>query len=489
MYNFFKNIAEQNSCNLIGACSIHPSINALYQIILNEIREISFYLVKLKEFKITDEKAIKISIEGLSIFLINTSYNQENYLKFLNELYLTKKEIKEKYINYCNSNDFPCETINTNFELEKNTTISQLINYTQINLANKQKNIDKTKQRLFELITLFARLSAIEVIKIKKLKEDFNEFDFEILRFFALTNAYSIRNEKIIRRIYEFSDVSLKINLELSKICQEKYGLKESADTKTSLLDGHCILVSGDDLDELEALLKTIEKMDLEETINVYTHGPLFLAHFYPYFKKNKYLKGHFGADNAEYDFSIFDGAILITQNFIQKIDSLYRGEIFSNKLISFSKVTDIKNNNYTPVIKSALKLSKCAQSKESSEIKITYDREKIKKFIKNTTSEEIVVISGLTDEKNDIQDYKNKKIVKLNCSLEGDILLESIEKLKQKGIKITVFLAQCNLSNLGVLLTLLNQDINLNIANCPHVLINPHVIESLKEDFSVNII
>ena len=41
MYDFFKNIAEQNSCTLMGACSIHPSINALYQIILNEVREIS----------------------------------------------------------------------------------------------------------------------------------------------------------------------------------------------------------------------------------------------------------------------------------------------------------------------------------------------------------------------------------------------------------------------------------------------------------------
>ena len=82
-----------------------------------------------------------------------------------------------------------------------------------------------------------------------------------------------------------------------------------------------------------------------------------------------------------------------------------------------------------------------------------------------------------------------HKKIVKISCPLEGDILLESISKLKEKNIKITVFLAQCNLINLGVLLTLLNQGISLNIASCPHSLINPHVVESLKEDFKVNIV
>ena len=489
MYDFFKNIAEQNSCTLMGACSIHPSVNALYQIILNEIREISFYLVKLKEFKITDKDAIKLSIDGLSIFLINTSYSQNNYLEFLNDLHETKLRIKEKYIDFCKENEFPCELLKPNFSLKKETTISQLINFAQNNFINKQKNINKTKQRLFELITLFARLCAIEIIKIKKLEPDFDEYDFEILRFFALTNAYSIRNEKIIRRIYEFSDFSMKVILKLSLIYQQKYGLKETANTKTSLLDGHCILVSGDDLDELEKLLNTIEKLNSNESINVYTHGPLFLAHFYPYFKKNKFLKGHFGTDNAEYDFSVFDGSILITQNFIQKIDSLYRGEIFSNKLISFSKVSDIKNNDYLPVIESALKLEGCKKSKESSAIKIDYDREKIKKFIDSANVEEIIVISGLNNDNQVVENFENKKIIKLNCPLEGDILLESIGKLKEKNIKITVFLAQCNLSNMGVLLTLLNQDIDLHIANCPHTLINPHVIESLKEDFNVNII
>ena len=80
MYEFFKNIAEKSNCSMMGVCSIHPSINALYLIILNEIREISSYLVKLNEFKINDKEAEKISIEGLSIFLINTSYSQKNYL-------------------------------------------------------------------------------------------------------------------------------------------------------------------------------------------------------------------------------------------------------------------------------------------------------------------------------------------------------------------------------------------------------------------------
>lgn len=489
MYDFFKNIAEKNSCALMGVCSINPDISALYQIILNEIREISSYLVKLKEFKITDKNAMDIAIDGLSIFLINTSYNQKKYLDFLNNLHETKLKVKEKYSTYCHENQIPCEMLQTTFNFNKNMTISELINFAQNNFVNKQKNADKTKLRLFELITIFSRLCAIEITKMKKMGEDSYEYDYEVLRFFALTNSYSIRNEKIIRRIYEFADFSLKIAERLSLIYQKRYGEKQSAKTTSSLLDGYCILVSGDDLVELEKLLKTIDEMNIKEKINVYTHGPLFLAHFYPYFKENKYLKGHFGDYNAEYDFSVFDGAILITQNFIQKIDSLYRGEIFSNKLISFSKVVDIENDNYKPVIEAALRLEGCKKSKSSKTIEINYDRQKIKNFIQEAQVEEIVVISGLIDLQDEILNYENKKIVKISCPLEGDILLESISKLKEKNIKITVFLAQCNLVNLATLLSLLNQDIDLNIATCPHVLINPYIIESLKKDFKVNII
>ena len=489
MYDFFKNISEKNSCTFSGACSIHPSINALYLIILNEIREISSYLVKLKAFDIVDLEAQKLSIDGLSIFLINTSYNQKKYLEFVKNLFSVKARVKEKYINHCSNNNLPCELLRVNFEYSDKMTISELIEYSQSSFINKQKNADKTKQRLFELITIFSRLCAIEITKIKKLDKGFDEFDYEVLRFFALSAGYSIRNEKIKRRIYEFADFSLRISQKLSSIYQENYGYKESANTKTSLLDGHCILVSGDDLDELDGLLKAIEKYDSKKDINVYTHGPLFLAHFYPHFKRNKFLKGHFGADNAEYDFSVFQGAILITQNFIQKIDSLYRGEIFSKKLISFSKVFDIVDDNYLPVIEAALALDGCKKEKISTKINIDYDRQKIKKFIETTSATEVVVVSGIIDDKENLEKSINKKIVEISCSLEGDILIESINKLKEKGIKITLFLTQCNLSNLGLLLSLLNQDISLNIANCPHALINPHVIESLKEDFKVNII
>ncbi len=488
MFDYFKNIAEKNSCQSIGVCSVHPSVNSLYEILLMQLRDISYYLVKLKEFGFLNNNIMNVVIETLSTFLINTNFNQSKYLNLIIKLHNIKEETKDKYINYCSVHKFPCEVINTDFKINEKTTISELINYSQNTIMNKQKDCDRKKQRLFELITLQAKLCAITISKIKKLDINFNEYDYEVIRFFALTNGYSIRDEKIIRRIKEFSNISAQSKEKLNLIYKEKYGNKETASILTSAQKGHSILVSGDDLDELEKVLKTLEEYDPKTPINVYTNGALILAHFYPYFKNNKFLKGHLGKDNTEYEFSVFPGSILITKNFVQKIDTLYRGEIFSNKLISFEKVFDIENNDYKPLINSCLNTEGYTKNQEKKYLKITYDIQEIQKALENIENEEVVLIAGKPDD-NYIGEYKNKKIITFNWPLEEDIMIKSIKHLKNKNIKTSIFFSQCNLSSIDTILSLLNEEINIYLAQCSSFLINPHVIEALKEDFKVNII
>lgn len=485
MYEYFKNIAEKNSCQLSGACTIHPSVNALYEVLLSQIREISFYLVKLKEFGITNKLATAEAVEALSIFLINTSFNKEKYLNLVKRLQYLKVKIKEKYLSYCSERELPCEIINTNLEIDEKTTISDLIKY----FESRQKSSDIIKQRLFELITLLAKLAAINVVKIKKLEIDNNEYDFEILRFFALTNGYSIRNEKIKRRINEFSSVSFEIKEKLYELYNKRYGSKEDANINIEPAKGHSILISGNDIDELENLLKTLEDYKPKEQVNVYTHGALFMAHFYPYFKNNRFLKGHLGTDNAQYDFSIFPGAILITQNFIQKIDTLYKGEIFSNKIISFERVFDIKNNDYNPVIEASLELEGFIEEQNKKEIKVEYDIDNVKNIINDFNDDKVVIIAGKKDENKFLDEYKNTKIIHLNCPPEMDLLLETVKSLKEKNAKISVFFTQCDFENLCGLFAILNLGVEIYLANCSYALMNPHVIEALKNDFNVKMI
>ncbi len=492
MYEYFKNILEKNVCKTSGVCSIHPSINALYEVLLNEIREISYYLVKLNEFDLTNTHITQITISALSIFLVNTNFNKTKYLNLLKDLNGAKTEIKQKYIEYCSLCQIPCEIIKSAIEIQYNTSISDLIEKAQNLIANKQKNYNKEKQNMFDLIALSAKLSAINILKLQNLnfssKEKINKYGFETLRFFSLTNGYSIRNEKIKRRIEQFCSIALEIKRELDLALEEKYGVKEKNTVSTDVQKGFGILVSGDDLNELEKVLFQIEQMPLDEEIkrkiNVYTHGALFTAHFYPYFKNNKFLKGHISTDNIEYDFSTFTGSILLTQNFVQKIDNLYRGEIFSNKIISFEGVQDIISQNYEPLIKSCLKTEN-KLFKKGEDIVNKYDFEKIKEKFLNYNDSEIIIVIGQINKQN----KEIKKIININCPLELDLLFDILEILKNKQIKITVLFAQCNLSNIETVLLMLNKKADIYLASCSNILVNPHIIEALKNEFEIKII
>ncbi len=492
MYKYFKSIAEKSCCSQSGVCSIHPSISALYDILIFEIREAAFYLVKIKELGFIDKSAQNICLEALSLFLINTSLNQKKYLHVINTLDKTKRHLKRQYVKYCQDSEQPYEILKTSFEINEKTTITQLIEFAQTNSINKAKAIDKSKQSLFELITLFAKLSAVIALKIKCFDNSYDEFDYEILRFFALTNAYSIRIEKIKRRIQEFCPIALKIKEKLFNVLDNRYGKKESSLIQTEEYEGHCILISGDDLAELEEVLTTIQKMNIKDSINVYTNGSLILAHFYPYFKNNKFLKGHWGINDAGYDFSMFPGVILITKNFLQKIDSLYKGEIYSNKVISFLRVIDIENNNYEPLIKSSLLNKGFIKRTHKIPLSINYDIDKINKTVENIINEkpdEIVIVAGNLESKKILEEYKHKKIIYFSTPLETDILLKSIQKLIKENIKITLFFSNCDTESIYNVFLLLNKNIKIFISDCSHIIINPHVIEALKNNFNIEII
>lgn len=487
MYEFFKDIAEKNTCNLNGACSIHPSLYDLYEILLDVLRENSFYLVKLKSFNITNQEYVNKTLEVLSIFLINTNFNKENYLNLLKQMHFIKKDIKSIYIDFCEKNQFPCESIHTFFEFDENLSIEQLIKKWEEIIKNRNKNLDKEKKRLYELINIISRITARNIIKIKEYQKDFLEFDFEVIRFFALTNSFSIRNDKIIRRILQFCDISRIIFQKLNTIYEDKYGKKECAYVNLAPQKGHSILVSGDDLNSLEEVLKELEKMRIKEKINVYTHGPLFQAHFYPYFKNNKFLAGHIGTGNAEHDFSLFSGSILITKNFVQKIDNLYKGEIFSQKTISFEKMQKIENKDYSKLINTSLKLQGYLKNAPKNILKIT---KKTFDFAQITSKiDEIVIIFGQYQIGDFVSEYKNKKIVNIESYCDIDILFDFLNYLQTKNIKTTLFFSYCNILSLNILISILNLDLDIYIPKCSNMIINPHIVETLNLEFGVKII
>ncbi len=101
------------------------------------------------------------------------------------------------------------------------------------------------------------------------------------------------------------------------------------------------ILVSGHDLKDLEQLLKQTQGTG----VDVYTHGEMLPAHYYPGLKKYEHLVGNYG--NAwwmqQTEFAAFNGPILMTTNCIVPVKDEYKDRIFTTSIVGYPGIQHIE--------------------------------------------------------------------------------------------------------------------------------------------------
>jgi hydroxylamine reductase len=114
----------------------------------------------------------------------------------------------------------------------------------------------------------------------------------------------------------------------LDKANTETYGHPELSEVNTGVRNNPGILVSGHDLKDIDELLKQTEGTG----IDVYTHGEMLPAHYYPAFKKYDHLVGNYGNSwwLQKEEFETFNGPILMTTNCLIPPKESYTDRVFT---------------------------------------------------------------------------------------------------------------------------------------------------------------
>lgn len=126
------------------------------------------------------------------------------------------------------------------------------------------------------------------------------------------------------------------------------------------------ILVSGHDLHDLKELLEQTRS----QSIDIYTHGEMLPAHYYPEFKKYDHFKGNYG--NAWWkqneEFEKFNGPILMTTNCIVPVKDSYRNRIFTTGVVGYDGLVHIEKVNGKKDFSRIIKLAKSCSAPEPLE-------------------------------------------------------------------------------------------------------------------------
>ncbi|MEM5947002.1 hydroxylamine reductase [Spirochaetia bacterium 38H-sp] len=123
----------------------------------------------------------------------------------------------------------------------------------------------------------------------------------------------SLGADELVGLVMECGSVGVTTMALLDKANTETYGNPEITEVSIEAGDRPGILISGHDLKDLEELLE----QSVDAGIDIYTHGEMLPAHYYPAFKKYSHFKGNYG--NAWWkqveEFEAFAGPILMTTN------------------------------------------------------------------------------------------------------------------------------------------------------------------------------
>ncbi len=219
------------------------------------------------------------------------------------------------------------------------------------------------------------------------------------------STTQDLSQDKMVGMVMKAGQFAVSTMALLDKANSETYGKPEMTKVDIGVGKRPGILISGHDLKDLEELLEQSK----DAGVDVYTHGEMLPAHYYPALKKYDHLYGNYG--NAWWkqkeEFESFNGPILLTTNCLVPVKKSYKDRIFTTGRVSFPGVTHIedrKNNSpkdFSPIIELAKKSQPPTQL-ESGQITGGFAHEqvmalsdKIVDAVKTGTIKRFVVMAG----------------------------------------------------------------------------------------------
>ena len=173
--------------------------------------------------------------------------------------------------------------------------------------------------------------------------------------------------EGLLANALRVGEVNTKVLAMLDDAHASTYGAPTPTQVKTTATEGKCILVSGHDMADLEALLKQTEGTG----VNVYTHGEMLPAHGYPKLKAYPHLVGNYGTawQNQKFEFAGFPGPVIMTTNCIIEPRRIYKDRLYTMNEVGFDGVKHVGDDrDFSAVIEQAKSMKGFPRTVEPAE-------------------------------------------------------------------------------------------------------------------------
>lgn len=329
--------AKNEGCTIKGMCGKENTTANLQDLLIFNLKGIAVIVQKSKAAGVAVPSSAAAFIgKGLFTTITNANFNDENLVDWINRAQVVKKELAATAGDKLGGDLHESATWYSN-DVATFQAKAEAVGV----MAMENEDVRSLRELLIlglKGMAAYADHAAILGVE----KEEIWDFMYEGLA--STTEDLSV--DEMVAMVLKCGGVTVTTMAALDEANTTAYGHPELSEVNIGVGTKSGILISGHDLKDMEELLKQTQGTG----VDVYTHGEMLPANYYPAFKKYDHLKGNYGGSwwHQNEEFEAFNGPILMTTNCVvpMKKSNTYLDKLYTTGVASYPGAAHISEEN-----------------------------------------------------------------------------------------------------------------------------------------------
>lgn len=331
-------------CDKTGICGKKENVSSLQDMLMYSLKGLAFYSTQAEVIDLVSHRTHRFIAKALFSMVTNVNFSPTDFVSLIDEAVRRKNSICKQFLTtYQQVHDQPYEqTIPEEAEWQYEKVDEQVFTEmgATVGIESHFELLDEDVLAMQECLLYAVKgLGSLAVHSLELGVEEVEQYRFmqNALNFTLNKNNST---EDILAMLLTSGELGLAAMEQVEDINSKKFGNPVPTKVYLDALDNPGILVSGQDMQDIEDLLEQTAGTD----IDIYTHGEALAAHTYPALKKYFNLVANYGGawQDQKTQFPKFNGPILITTNSIQQPKKTYQEKLFSTGMVSWPGVPHI---------------------------------------------------------------------------------------------------------------------------------------------------
>lgn len=358
--------AKNQGCTVKGVCGKPEETADLQDLLIYVCKGISIYYEKLKGIGAMDKNVGHFVCNALFTTITNVAWNDAVIIDRIKEA-LSVRDLAREKVGAAISGTLP-DCVTWTSQNKEEILAKSMSDEVRITVAPNEDVRSLRTLLIFGCKGIAAYADHAAILGYER------DVIYDFLMEALASTTKDLSTDEMIAMVMKAGETAVNTMALLDEANTNTYGNPEITEVNIGVRYNPGILISGHDLKDMEELLRQTEGTG----VDVYTHGEMLPANYYPAFKKYKHFVGNYGGSwwHQNQEFESFNGPIILTTNCMIPIrkENTYLNRLFTTGMVSYPGAKHIEDRlkggakDLSPVVALA-KTCKSPQEIESGKI------------------------------------------------------------------------------------------------------------------------